>query len=208
MKLLVESVEVAPLMENAYLVGDSETKKALFLDPGGEVDKLCSLVDRLNLTPIAVLCTHGHIDHVAGVAPLLKKYQINLWMHRGDQFMVEQLRSQAIILGFALCEVPVVGRWLEDGETIALGARTGRWLHTPGHSPGSSALVFEEDKAVFTGDTLFAGSIGRCDLPGGSTKAISCSISEKLFTLDPSMTIYPGHGAISTIGKEKIMSRL
>jgi hydroxyacylglutathione hydrolase len=203
MGLIVEWVVVPPFMENAYVIGEETTREALLVDPGGEVAKLAGLVKKLRLTPKAIFCTHAHIDHAAGAAEAQKRFPVPFLMHAADKSWLDSLTAQSALFGFPRSEPPTMERWLEDGEELSLGSVVGRLLHTPGHTPGCSCLYFPSEKVLFSGDTLFVGSIGRTDLPGGSFEEITRSIRTKLLSLPDEVVFYPGHGPSGSLGRER-----
>jgi hydroxyacylglutathione hydrolase len=199
--LVVRSAELGPFGSNAYLVADPASGEALLVDPGEASPELLALCAGFRV--VRILCTHGHIDHVSGGAPARAELGAPLWLHADDLPWLERLPAQADAFGFDLPEVPVVDHRPADGETFPFGGREGVVIHTPGHSPGSISLWFPADRILFTGDTLFAGSVGRTDLPGGDTKALVASIREKLFPLGDDVRFYPGHGPSALLGDER-----
>jgi glyoxylase-like metal-dependent hydrolase (beta-lactamase superfamily II) len=201
--LFVEAQAVPPFGANAYLVGDPESKKAILIDPGGPVDALLAALEREKLTPVAILATHAHIDHVAGVAEAKARLGVPFWLQSDDRRWLEGLDMQAAMFGFGRVEIPTVERWLEDRDAFRLGSLEGRVIHTPGHSPGSCCVFFEEAKALFSGDTLFVNAVGRTDLPGGSARQLVASIRERLFPLGDGVRLYPGHGPPGLLGDER-----
>jgi glyoxylase-like metal-dependent hydrolase (beta-lactamase superfamily II) len=206
MGLSVESVVVPPLMECSYVVADQATGQALLIDPGGDLQGLERILERLGAKPTAIFCTHGHIDHVAGVAPAKRRFGVPFLAHPGDRAWIEMLPAQAALLRLTPPEIPQVDRWVADGEQLRLGGAMARIIHTPGHSQGGCCLLFASEKILFTGDTLFAGAIGRTDFTGGSLPMLERSIREKLFTLDDEIVFYPGHGPSQVLGEEKIIN--
>jgi glyoxylase-like metal-dependent hydrolase (beta-lactamase superfamily II) len=203
MELIVEKVVNAPFMENSYVVGEPESRRAFLVDPGGHADDLAAALARHQLTPLAVVNTHGHIDHVAGVAEAKQRFQVPFWLHSGDRQWLEALPMQAQMFGFKPPALPSVERWLEDGDELRLGSALCRVVHTPGHTPGGCCLYFPAQRLLFTGDTLFQGSIGRTDLPGGDMDELLDSISTKLFPLGDEVVFHSGHGEASTLGEER-----
>lgn len=200
--LVVRSVVVGPFSMNAYLAACSETGAALLIDPGAEVPRVLALAEpgwRIG----RIFLTHGHIDHVAGAAEARAATGAPMTIHEADQGWLEALPRQAEMFGLAGAEVPKPDRFHLDGEALVLGRLSARVLHTPGHSPGSCALWFESEQVLFTGDTLFLGSVGRTDLPGGDFEQLAASIKEKLFTLGDEATFHPGHGPAGSLGEER-----
>ncbi|MBN8217714.1 MAG: MBL fold metallo-hydrolase [Spirochaetes bacterium] len=202
----IESLVVGPFRMNAYLLHCPETGEGVLVDPGDEAPRLLSLVEKRGVALKAIWLTHAHIDHLGAVPALRKALGVPVSLHQGDRILAEAAKEQAALLG-------VGGRYegvkadtlLKGNETLSFGPWRLRVLHTPGHSPGSCCFHYDgggSDDLVVTGDTLFAGSVGRTDLPGGNTDHLFASIRFKLLTLPTGTRIFPGHGAPSTIGEE------
>jgi glyoxylase-like metal-dependent hydrolase (beta-lactamase superfamily II) len=201
--LVVRNAVVGPFASNCAVAACTRTGEAVLVDPGGDVGRALGLLSPEGFRVVRIFCTHGHIDHVAGGAEARAATGAPLTIHAGDRGWVESLPRQAEAFGFDPVAPVVVDRFHEDGETFRVGELEARVIHTPGHSPGSCCLHFPEAKAVFTGDTLFAGSVGRTDLPGGDPGALLASIRERLFTLGDDVRFHPGHGPGGTIGEER-----
>jgi len=197
----VHAFTLGPLQSNSYLCADEATREGLLFDPGMESEPVAEALARERLTLTAIINTHGHFDHVFGNAYFKAKTGAPLLMHRADLDLVKRLEEQSLYFGFRATPSPAPDRFLEEGDEVRVGGTRLRVLHTPGHSPGGICLVTEG--TAFVGDTLFAGSIGRTDLPGGSVEALLASIREKLLTLPDDTVIYPGHGPPTTIGHER-----
>ncbi len=197
----VHAFTVGPLQSNSYLLTDEVTREAALFDPGMESEPVADVLARERLTVTAIINTHGHFDHVFGNAYFKAKTGAPLLMHRADLDLVRRLEEQSLYFGFRATPSPPPDRFLEEGDEVRVGGIRLRVLHTPGHSPGGICLV--TDGTAFVGDTLFAGSIGRTDLPGGSAETLLTSIREKLLTLPDDTVIYPGHGPATTIGHER-----
>jgi len=194
---------VGVLETNCYLIGCKKTKKALVIDPGGEekIDLILDILEKNNFNLEYIVNTHGHIDHIAGNSLLKAKTEALLLIHRLDaNMLVDANNNFSSFMGKAMCSPPE-DKLLAEGDEVSLGTLNLRVIHTPGHTPGGISLVL--NNIVFTGDTLFAGGIGRTDLPGGSYQDLQKSIKEKLLVLSDDKKIYPGHGPYSTIGEEK-----
>jgi glyoxylase-like metal-dependent hydrolase (beta-lactamase superfamily II) len=192
---------VGPLQSNSYLLADEVTREAALFDPGMESESVADILARERLIVTAIINTHGHFDHVFGNAYFKAKTGAPLLMHRADLDLVKRLEEQSLYFGFRATPSPPPDRFLEEGDEVRVGGIRLRVLHTPGHSAGGICLV--TDGTAFVGDTLFAGSIGRTDLPGGSAETLLTSIREKLLTLPDDTVIYPGHGPATTIGHER-----
>ncbi|MBI3079971.1 MAG: MBL fold metallo-hydrolase [candidate division NC10 bacterium] len=189
------------MQSNSYLLADEVTREAALFDPGMESEPVADVLARERLTVTAIINTHGHFDHVFGNAYFKAKTSAPLLMHRADLDLVKRLEEQSLYFGFRATPSPPPDRFLEEGDEVRVGGIRLRVLHTPGHSPGGICLV--TDGTAFVGDTLFAGSIGRTDLHGGSAETLLTSIREKLLTLPDDTVIYPGHGPATTIGHER-----
>ncbi len=201
--LVVRNAVVGPFAANSYVAACTRTGEAVLVDPGGDTARALGLCAPEGFRIVRIFCTHGHIDHVAGGAEAIAATGAPLTIHAADRGWLEALPKQAEMFGFEAIEAPRVAAFHEDGETFRVGALEARVVHTPGHSPGSTCLVFPEAQVVFTGDTLFAGSVGRTDLPGGDFDALESSIRSRLFTLGDDVRFYPGHGPGGTLGDER-----
>ena len=190
---------------NCYVLrGSEETEDCLILDPGLGAGRLTSFLKETHLNPAAVVLTHGHIDHIAGLASLRLNYpQVKVHVHSLDAAMLTEPRANlSAMTGGSFKAAPADGM-LEDNSIVEHAGVRLEVLHTPGHTPGGICLYARTEKVVFTDDALFAGSIGRTDFPAGSTKQLLKSVRKKLFTLPDETIVYPGHGPASTIGREK-----
>ncbi len=201
--LVVRHAVVGPFAANSYLAACSRTGEAVFVDPGGDVPRVLALRQPGGQRVVRIFCTHGHIDHVAGGAEAKAETGAPLQIHAADEGWLEALPRQAEMFGFEPTEPPKVDHRHADGEVFPVGDLEARVIHTPGHSPGSCCLSFPAAKTIFTGDTLFSGSVGRTDLPGGDFDALFASIQEKLFTLGDDVRFFPGHGPGGLLGDER-----
>jgi glyoxylase-like metal-dependent hydrolase (beta-lactamase superfamily II) len=194
---------VGPLGCNCYIVGDVETNEAIVIDPGGEADDLAAVLVAKELTVTAIVATHAHFDHLLAAERLKELTGAPFYLHAADKPLLAWMQeSGRLFLGVDLGPPPEVDTEAAERDLLKAGAVELEVVHTPGHSPGSISLVTPE--AVFSGDTLFAGSIGRTDLPGGDTAALLDAVRSKLFELDDDLPVYPGHGPTTTLGREKL----
>jgi hydroxyacylglutathione hydrolase len=201
--MILEMLTVGPFQENCYVIGDEETGAGAIVDPGDEAARIALAVEQTNLDIAQVLITHAHIDHVGAVAALADEYGCPVLMHAEAEPMLEQLPTQAMMMGLKFGKVPIVDRHIQDEEVIEVGGLELRSLFTPGHAPGHLAFYVESEGLVLSGDALFAGSVGRVDLPGGSMEVLMRSIEERLLTLPDETVVYSGHGPETTIGNER-----
>lgn len=200
---IVDWAVVGPFRQNSYVLGDPATGEAVLVDPGDEPDRIEALLERHGLTPKYVLNTHAHLDHVGAVHHFQRRHGLPFYLHPGDREWLENLPLQGRMFGVEVGPVPRVDRWIADGDRFPLGSRTIEVIHTPGHTPGGCCLYLPEDRALITGDTLFAGSVGRTDFPGGSWEELERSIRTRLFPLGDDVVFYSGHGPASTLGRER-----
>jgi len=204
--LIVRSAEVGPFAMNAWLAGCSETGEAVLIDPGAEIPRVLRLREPEGFVVKRILLTHGHVDHAAGAAEAREATGAPVAIHPGDLPWLAALPQQAAMFGLAGARPLVPDARLADGEVIRFGRQSATVIHTPGHCQGSVSFWFEDAGVVFTGDTLFRGSVGRTDLPGGDTGTLLRSIRERLFPLGDDVRFYPGHGPGGTIGDERRMN--
>lgn len=213
--MIIEELTVTAFQQHTRIVGCEKTRAAICIDPGDEAELIVETLERLDLNLQAIALTHAHLDHVGGVAALKKlKPDARIILHKADEFMYYGLpeqpawigipRSQWAALGFDFEAPPPVDEYWTDGQTYDVGELRFEVLHCPGHTPGHVVLYEPKERKVFVGDVLFAGSIGRTDLPGGSMEQLLDSIKNKLLTLDDDVTVYSGHGPLTTIGEERL----
>lgn len=201
--LHVGMISVGPLETNVYIVWDETTKNAVIIDPGDEAQKVVQAAKALSVKVTEVISTHAHGDHVGAAQEITDMFQAPFALHKGAK---GTLRYQAEKFRAANISIPAIDRWLEDGNVVKVGSIKGKVIHTPGHSLGSICLYFENEKILFSGDTLFQGSIGRTDFFGGSREHIFSSINKRLLTLGDKVKVYPGHGAHTSIRIEKMLN--
>lgn len=204
--MLLEVRAVAPFYKNGFVVGCERTRQAVLIDPGDEVDQLLGAVRDLDVDVQAILLTHAHIDHVTGVAAAKDAFDVPIYLHGDDLFLYDAAAQQGAMFGFTVRQPPPVDVHY-DLTPVYFGDFEVRAHHTPGHCPGGVCLQVgrkgERGIHLFVGDTLFAGSIGRTDLPGGDYAVLMRSITEVLFPLGDDAVVHPGHGADTTIGRER-----
>jgi hydroxyacylglutathione hydrolase len=201
--MILESFPVGPLSCNCTILGDEHTHEAIVIDPGDEVGRINRRLTELGLKLKQILVTHGHIDHVGGALKLKKLTGAPIFMNENDLPQLALMEAQAAWLGIATPETaPPDGR-LIDGATVGTEHFPATVLHTPGHTQGSICLHFVPLKLLIAGDTLFAGSIGRTDLPGGDSEQIMDSLHSRLMALPDETNVLPGHGSVTTIGEER-----
>jgi len=205
--MIIESRAVAPFFKNGFVLGCEATREAVLIDPGDEVDQLLTYAERHALAIRHILLTHAHVDHVTGVADAKRALGVRVYLHRDDLFLYEDAVDHGAIFGLSVKPQPPIDIFYSPGQVIGFGEYEVRPHHTPGHCPGGVCLqVGKKDtfgKQLFVGDTLFAGSIGRTDLPGGDFATLINSIRTVLFSFGDDARVFPGHGPETTIGKER-----
>lgn len=204
-RMLLESFLVGMLETNCYLLADEAGRQAVVIDPGGDSDRIAQRIETLGLELSAILNTHGHFDHVMDAWALKKKLGGKIYMNSRDIPIAEQsMVTMGGFFGRKRRSTPIeIDHDLREGDTLTFGAVVLHVLETPGHTPGHLSFSEPATRRVFVGDTLFAGSIGRTDFPGGSYSRLIGSVREKIFTLDDATLVYPGHGPHTTVGAEK-----
>ena len=201
--MILEMLTVGPFQENCYVVGDEESGVGAIIDPGDEAARIAMAVEKTGLDIEAIVVTHAHIDHVGAVVALTEEYACPVLMHEESEALLEGLPTQALMMGVRFGKAPTVDRYVGDEEVLEVGDLRLRSLYTPGHAPGHLAFYVEDEGLVLSGDALFAGSVGRVDLPGGSMEVLMRSIEERLLTLPDETVVYPGHGPQTTIANER-----
>lgn len=199
----IERLTVGPLEENCYLIGATSGSELAVVDPGAESPRIVKAIERSGRKPMAVLLTHGHVDHISHCAHLAERFGIGVRIHRADLPYLEapQWPELEALLGARPCPAPT--GWLVEGETLEVAGLSLDVLHTPGHTPGGVCLVDRASRQIVCGDTLFQRSVGRTDLPGGDSHALVRSIREKLFALDGNFLLWPGHGPETRLDDER-----
>jgi hydroxyacylglutathione hydrolase len=201
--MIYEILTVGPLQCNCSILGDENSHEAIVVDPGDDIPRIIAVLATHRLTVKKILITHAHIDHIAGAHRLKQLTGAPILYNQQDLPLVKMMDIQAGWLGIPTPTVSAPDDNLEDGKLIAVTGLTGSILHTPGHTEGSVCLHIPTQSLLIAGDTLFAGSVGRTDLPGGNTRKLLSSIHERLLTLPDDTTVIPGHGSRTTIGTER-----
>ena len=201
--MIHEIIAVGPLQCNCSIIGDEATREAMVIDPGDDIEDVLTIVHKHNLQVKQIVITHAHIDHIGGAMKLRVATDAPILLNQNDYALLKMLDVQAAWIGVAPPGKVDIDRSVTAGETVAAGSHTAQILHTPGHTEGSICLYFPIEKKLIAGDTLFAGSIGRTDLPGGSTQKIMRSLHDTVLALPDETVVVPGHGELTTIGEER-----
>jgi glyoxylase-like metal-dependent hydrolase (beta-lactamase superfamily II) len=197
-------VPVTPFQQNCTVLWCEASKRAVVIDPGGDLPDIERAIAKAGVVVDKIWLTHGHVDHVGGAADLKARLKVSIeGPHKDDLFLLQRVAENARAFGIWSASNVTPDRWLEDGDQVQVGELTFEVLHCPGHSPGSVALFNADQRLAIVGDVLFAGSIGRTDLPGGNHRQLLDSIRDKLLPLGDDVAIISGHGPTSTIGQEK-----
>ena len=198
--MIIKKLVVGPLEENCYVVADEKTKQAIVIDPGDEPDRIIEVIRDSGFKVDAIVCTHAHFDHIGVIGDIKKATGAKILINKDDIELYMRAKDQAAFWDFDLDDIPQPDGFLSEGDTVNVGSLVFKVLHTPGHSPGGICLY--GDGVVITGDTLFQGSVGRTDFPGGDITKLKESFN-RLLELPENTTVYPGHGPDTTIGAEK-----
>jgi hydroxyacylglutathione hydrolase len=208
--MIIETRAAPPFLKNGFLVACERTREAVLIDPGDEVAELLAEVKRQAFRVGHILLTHAHVDHVTGVPEAKRALGVPVCLHRDDLFLYERAEQQAVMFGVHVEPLPPIDHFYSPGEIISFGEYRVHVHHTPGHCPGGVCLRIVKEGTpgddldhLFVGDTLFAGSIGRTDLPGGDYDTLISSIRGVLFPFGDAARVYPGHGPATTIGQER-----
>lgn len=196
-----------PFYKNGYVVACERSRHAIVIDPGDDVAEQLEIVKREGVTVTMILLTHAHLDHVTGVGAAKAAFGVDVWLHRDDLFLYERAAEQGRMFGLHVEPQPAPDRFYVEGESLAFGDYVVDVRHTPGHCPGGVCLAIgragQSGRELFVGDTLFAGSIGRTDLPGGDLETLLTSIRNELFVYPAPTIVHSGHGPDTTIGHER-----
>ena len=201
--MIHEILTVGPLQCNCSILGDENSHEAIVVDPGDDIPRIMAVLAKHGLTVKKIVITHAHIDHIAGAHRLKQLTGAPILYNQDDLPLVKMMDIQAGWLGIPTPTVSAPDDNLEDGKLVAVTGLAGSIIHTPGHTEGSVCLHIPSQSLLLAGDTLFAGSVGRTDLPGGNTRKLLSSIHERLLTLPDDITVIPGHGSRTTIGTER-----
>jgi len=212
--MIIDQITVTAFQQHTRVIGCAKTRRAICIDPGDDSEEIVNAIDRHGFELQAIACTHAHLDHIGGVAGLKKrKPAAQVIIHPADEPIYQQLPNQPAWLGipksqwsefgFDFEAPPQVDEHWSDGQTYQVGELSFQVIHCPGHTPGHVVLFEPTERKVFVGDCLFAGSIGRTDLPGGSSEQLMDSLFKKILPLGDDVEVYSGHGPVTTIGKEK-----
>ena len=212
--MIIEELTLTAFQQHTRIIACEQTRAAICIDPGDDSEIITGTIDRHGFDLQAIVCTHAHLDHIGGVAALKKlKPAAKIMIHKADEWIYDGLPEQAAWIGipraqwkqfgFDFQKPPRVDEYFEDGQTYRVGDLSFNIIHCPGHTPGHIVLFEPNERKVFVGDVLFAGSIGRTDLPGGSTEQLMDSIMNKLLPLGDDVAVYSGHGPTTTLGRER-----
>jgi glyoxylase-like metal-dependent hydrolase (beta-lactamase superfamily II) len=203
-KLAIQVIPVTPFQQNTSLLWHTETMEGVFIDPGGEVDKLMGAATHFGVKIVEVWLTHGHLDHAGGATEVAERAGCKIiGPHKDDQWLLDEIEAQWEKYGVKGSRNCVPDQYLNDGDTLTLSGETFHVLHTPGHTPGHVVIYHKEGGIAFVGDVLFRGSIGRTDFPRGNHQQLIDSITQKLWPLGNHMQFVPGHNEMSTFGQER-----
>jgi hydroxyacylglutathione hydrolase len=201
--MIHEILPVGPLQCNCSVIGDETTHQAMVIDPGDDIEDVLGIIRKHQLQVKQIVITHAHIDHVGGAAKLRAATGAPILLNQNDQALLKMLDMQAAWCGMASPGEVKIDQSIGAADTVRAGSLAADVIHTPGHTEGSVCLYFPAEKKLIAGDTLFAGSIGRTDLPGGSMEKIISSLHEKVLALPDETVVVPGHGPLTTIGEER-----
>jgi hydroxyacylglutathione hydrolase len=199
--MVVKTLTVGAFQENCYLVIDERTKRSVVVDPGSEGERIVEAIEKSGTTLEGIWITHAHIDHVGAIATIKRHWDVPVFLHPLDRRLYEAAPRQAEVYGVPFEDSPLPDREFRDGQKLRVGDVEMTVMHTPGHAPGH--VVIHGDGIALVGDCLFAGSIGRTDLPFSNPPDLVASL-EKIVALDPDTVVYPGHGTDTTIGEERL----
>jgi glyoxylase-like metal-dependent hydrolase (beta-lactamase superfamily II) len=204
-KMEIRIIPVTPLQQNTSMIWSTETLEGVFIDPGGEIDRLMGAADEFGVKIVAVWLTHGHLDHAGAATAVSERTGCPIiGPHEDDQWLLDDIEAQGAKYGIADGKNVIPTRYLNDGDELELAGLKFGVVHTPGHTPGHVVIYSEEGQLAFVGDVIFRGSIGRTDFPKGNHQQLIDSITAKLWPLGKQMRFVPGHGPMSTFGQERM----
>lgn len=199
--MIFQCLTVGLFQENCYLLGDEDTREAILFDPGDEAERLLATLKQHELSLTRIINTHAHVDHVMAVGKIQQETGVDFYLHKDEMFLLEKLQETASEYSFGPIEPPRVTHHPRPGDKFQLGTISFTAVHMPGHSPGSLGYIFPD--MLIGGDVLFAGSIGRTDLPGANHETLMETLKTKILPLDDALRVYPGHGPETTIRQER-----
>jgi hydroxyacylglutathione hydrolase len=201
--MVLSTVVVTEFMTNCFIVGDDSSNEAIVIDPGGEAQRILQEIEKLGVDVKAVVNTHAHVDHIGALKEIKDSFDAEIMLHNLELPILQTASRMARLFGVSIEQPPEPDRFLSDGDQVNCGDITLTVIETPGHSPGGISLVTSDGRYCFAGDTLFAGSIGRTDLPGGDYHTLIQSIKTRLIPLGDDVKVLPGHGPATTMGTER-----
>ncbi len=190
-----------PFQENSFLIVDSDSRDAICIDPGDDSHAIIALINQHRCNPLGITNTHAHLDHIGSVRRLQRDFNIPFYLHQDERIVLETYPETCRLFGLPVGDTPTVDEWITDESTLTFGTINIQVLFTPGHTPGGTTFVIENH--VFVGDTVFYGSVGRTDLPGGNRRTLVNSLVKMMNIIDPDYIVHSGHGPDTTIGREK-----
>lgn len=200
----IRIIPVTPLQQNTSLIWSQKTMEGVFIDPGGETDRLMAAAEEFGVKIVAVWLTHGHLDHAGAATEIKERTQCPIiGPHKDDQWLLDEIEAQGAKYGMKDSRNVQPDRYLEEGDELSLGGETFHVTHCPGHTPGHVVIYHKQGQLAFVGDVLFRGSVGRTDFPRGNHQQLIDSITGNLWPLGPAMRFVPGHGPMSTFGQER-----
>ena len=200
MKLNVHSIITGPFQENSYILSEKLSKDCILVDPGDEAEKISYFIDDNNFNPIAIINTHAHLDHIGAVTEIKNKYNIPFYLHSAEKQILESYPLSCRMFGMEVKPVPVVDNWIHKAGKLTIGGFNFSIIETPGHTPGGVSFLFNNH--LFVGDTLFQGSVGRTDLPGGDYSILQDSLRRLIALLPKETIVHSGHGPDTTLNEE------
>ena len=200
MNLSVETIVTGPFKENSYFFWYNNSRDTILIDPGDDYNLICNQIDKNNLIPVAIINTHAHLDHIGAVSKLKQIYGIPFYLHEDEALILDTYKDTCDFFGVEEREKPEVDIWLKDDSEILINNFKINLFHTPGHTPGG--ICIKVDNHLFVGDTIFHGSVGRTDLPGGSWEKLESSLINLVKSMDPDIILHPGHGPETTLVNE------